>query len=61
MEEEFKENKMGIESIWKLIITMGLPIAISMLVQATYNIVDSIFIAKISEEAFTAISIVYPI
>ena len=51
-----KENKMGVMPIDKLIISMSLPIMISMLVQALYNIVDSIFVAKISEEALTAVS-----
>ena len=44
-----QENKMGTMPIDKLIISMSLPIMISMLVQALYNIVDSIFVAQISE------------
>lgn len=47
--------------IRKLIITMSLPAMISMIVQALYNIVDSIFVAKISEEALTALSLAFPI
>ena len=47
--------------ITKLIITMSLPIMASMLVQALYNIVDSIFVAKISENALTAVSMAFPI
>ncbi len=54
-----KENKMGVMPIKKLVITMSLPIMISMLVQSMYNIVDSIFVAKISEGALTATSIAY--
>lgn len=54
-----KENKMGIMPIKKLVITMSLPIMISMLVQSLYNIVDSIFVARISENALTATSIAY--
>lgn len=54
-----KENKMGAMPIKKLVITMSLPIMISMLVQSLYNIVDSIFVAKISENALTATSIAY--
>jgi len=54
-----KENKMGIMPIKKLVMTMSLPIMISMLVQSLYNIVDSIFVAKISEAALTATSIAY--
>ena len=49
-----EENKMGVMPIDKLIISMSLPIMISMLVQALYNIVDSIFVAMISENALTA-------
>ena len=56
-----KENKMGVMPIDKLIISMSLPIMISMLVQALYNIVDSIFVAKISEAALTAVSMAFPI
>lgn len=43
----------------KLVITMSLPIMVSMLVQSLYNIVDSVFVAKISEHALTATSIAY--
>lgn len=56
-----QENKMGVMPIGKLIISMSLPIMISMLVQALYNIVDSIFVAKISENALTAVSMAFPI
>ncbi len=56
-----KENKMGTMPIPKLLITMSLPMVISMLVQAMYNIVDSIFVSKLSEEALTAVSLAFPI
>ena len=56
-----EENKMGVMPIDKLIISMSLPIMISMLVQALYNIVDSIFVAKISEDALTAVSLAFPV
>ena len=56
-----QENKMGTMPIDKLIISMSLPIMISMLVQALYNIVDSIFVAQISENALTAVSMAFPI
>ena len=56
-----QENKMGIMPIGKLIMSMSLPIMASMLVQALYNIVDSIFVAKISENALTAVSMAFPI
>ncbi len=58
--EERKENKMGVMPIKKLIITMSLPMMISMLVQALYNVVDSIFVAMINEEALTAVSLAFP-
>lgn len=54
-----KENKMGVMAVPKLVITMSLPIMISMLVQSLYNIVDSVFVARISEGALTATSIAY--
>ena len=55
-----KENKMGVMSENKLLITMSLPMVISMLVQALYNIVDSMFVAQISENALTAVSLAFP-
>ena len=56
-----RENKMGTMPIPKLLLSMSFPMMISMLVQALYNIVDSIFVAQISEEALTAISLSFPI
>lgn len=56
-----QENKMGHVPIPKLITTMSLPIIFSMLVQALYNVVDSIFVARISEGALTALSLAFPI
>ena len=50
------ENKMGTMPINKLIINMSLPLITSMFVQAFYNIVDSLFVARINEEALTAVS-----
>ena len=55
-----KENKLGIMPVNKLIWNMSLPIIASMLVQALYNIVDSIFVAMISEQALTAVSLAFP-
>ena len=46
--------------VFPLILTMSLPMVLSMLVNALYNIVDSYFVAQISEEAMTALSLVYP-
>lgn len=56
-----KENKMGIMPIPKLILSMALPAILAMMVQAMYNIVDSIFVSRISEEALTAVSLAFPI
>ena len=58
---EVKENKMGVLPIKKLILSMALPMMISMLVQALYNIVDSIFVAKINENALNAVSLSFPL
>jgi len=55
------ENKMGYMPIGKLLISMSLPMMISMFVQSLYNIVDSIFVARISENALTAVSMAFPI
>lgn len=59
--QQTKENKMGVMPIPKLLITMSLPMMLSMLVQALYNIVDSIFVAQIDEYALTAVSLAYPL
>ena len=59
--EEKKENKMGVLPIKRLIITMSLPMMISMIVQALYNVVDSIFVAKINENALTAVTLAFPL
>lgn len=67
METKFKnpphlgQNKMGIMPVGKLMFNMSLPMVISMLVQAMYNVVDSYFVAKISTDALTAVSLAYPI
>ena len=58
---EQTENKMGYMPVSKLLISMSLPIMISMLVQALYNIVDSIFVAQLGEDALTAVSLAFPI
>ena len=56
-----QENKMGVAPINKLLISMALPMMISMLVQALYNIVDSIFVAKLGQDAFNAVSFAFPV
>lgn len=55
------ENKMGTMPINRLLITMSLPMIISMLVQAMYNIVDSIFVSRIDENALAAVSLAFPV
>lgn len=56
-----QENKMGTMPINKLLISMSLPMIVSMLVQAMYNVVDSIFVAQIGENALTAVSLAFPL
>lgn len=59
MEELREENKMGSMPIGRLLITMAVPMILSMLVQALYNIVDSIFVARISQDALSAVSLAF--
>ena len=58
--ETTKENKMGVMPINKLLVTMSLPIVISMLIQAMYNLVDSVFVAQINADALTAVGMAFP-
>ena len=60
-EKIIEENKMGVRPVNKLLLGMSLPMMASMLVQALYNVVDSIFVARISENALTAVSLAFPI
>ena len=55
------ENKMGTMPVGKLVFNMSLPMMISMLVQALYNIVDSVFVAWLSENAFNAVGLAFPL
>ena len=59
--EAVVENKMGVMPVKKLVVNMSVPMMLSMLVQALYNIVDSIFVAKLSENALTAVSLAFPL
>ena len=59
--EQTKENKMGTMPVNKLLISMSLPMMASMLVQALYDVVDSIFVSRINENALTAVSLAFPI
>ena len=60
-QKQMKENKMGVMPVKRLIITMSLPMMLSMLVQALYNIVDSIFVSQINEQALTAVTLAFPL
>ena len=60
MSEELRENKMGTMPVRRLVLSMSLPMMIAMLVQALYNVVDSYFVAKLSENALTAVGMVFP-
>ena len=55
------QNYMKEKNVWPLVISMAIPMTASMLVNSLYNIIDSYFVAKISEDAMTALSLVYPI
>ena len=55
------ENKMGVMPVGRLLASMAVPMMISMLVQALYNIVDSVFVSRISEDALTAVSLAFPL
>lgn len=57
---DVKENKMGTMPVQKLLITMSLPMVISMFVQAMYNLIDSIFVAQINRDALTAVNMSFP-
>ncbi len=58
---EMKENKMGVMPVNKLLLSMSLPMMLSMLVQALYNIVDSIFVSRVDEYAVRAVSLAFPV
>ena len=59
--ETLQENKMGVMPVGKLLVNMALPMIISMLVQAFYNIVDSVYVYQVSESAVTALSLAFPV
>ena len=56
-----QENKMGVLPVNKLLVTMSVPIMLSMLVQALYNVVDSVFVSRVSENALNAVSLAFPV
>ena len=59
--QSVNENKMGVMPVPKLLVSMSLPMIISMTVQALYNIVDSLFVAKVSQAAFNGLSLAFPV
>lgn len=59
--EALKENKMGVQPVGRLLAGMSIPMMISMLVQAFYNVVDSVFVSQISENALNAVSLAFPL
>lgn len=56
-----QENKMGVLPVNKLLVSISVPIMLSMLVQALYNVVDSIFVSRVSENALNAVSLAFPV
>ena len=58
---QLKENKMGVMPVGRLLINMALPMVVAMIVQALYNVVDSIYVSRISESAVTALSLAFPV
>lgn len=61
MEKVREENKMGVMPVNKLLLSMSFPMMVSMLVQALYNVVDSVFVSRINENALTAVSLAFPL
>jgi len=61
MEQPIRENKMGVMPVGKLLADMAIPMMISMLFQALYNVVDSIFVAQLSQDAMNAVSLAFPL
>ena len=61
MENNTNENKMGTMPVNRLLLSMAIPIMVSMIVQAFYNVVDSIYVAKLSENALPAVSMAFPV
>ena len=60
-DDSLQQNKMGVMPVGRLLANMAIPMIISMLVQALYNIVDSIYVSQVSESAVTALSLAFPI
>lgn len=60
-ETDCRENKMGVQPVGKLLAGMAVPMMISMLVQALYNVVDSVFVSRLGENAFNAVGLAFPL
>lgn len=60
-DNSLRENKMGVMPVGRLLVNMALPMIVSMLVQAMYNVVDSIYVSRISESAVTALTLAFPV
>lgn len=60
MEKQLSENKMGVMPVGRLLFNMAGPMIVSMLVQALYNVVDSVFVAQLNEDALSALSLAFP-
>ena len=58
---DLRENKMGVMPVGKLLLNMAIPMIIAMLVQAFYNVVDSVYVSRVSESAVTALSLAFPV
>ena len=56
-----QENKMGVMPVGKLLANMAIPMMISMLFQALYNVVDSVFVAQLNQDAMNAVSLAFPL
>jgi Na+-driven multidrug efflux pump len=61
IEDGLPPNKMATEPVGRLLLTMALPIMLSMIMEALYNVVDSLFVAHVSENALAAVSLAFPI
>ena len=61
MQQNLRENKMGVMPVGKLLANMAVPMILSMLVQALYNVVDSIYISRYAETAVTALGLAFPV
>lgn len=59
--EQKTQNKMGVMPEGRLLFSMSVPLCISMLMQALYNLVDSVFVSRLGEDALTAVSLAYPV